>query len=229
MGRIFLNVSLLIFLGLNAAAQRSDVVKVLVRYQIDSNVLNNRAKESAKSMAFDLRQTTSLSTSEKIEIASYNGARADGSKWVLKSVNGRHPSDSEVKSFLKAHPEQVPVATIDQDSYKILSADHEKVVVEFSYLENSLTPENMFLRDCKGRIFINTNTKLLEKQEVQNQVPLKVKGIRITKLLTTSVYFLDQKSGVYLTREETTNLIVKLLVMTSDSVITSEYSNYGQP
>lgn len=227
--KIFLNAFLLMFLSLTSLAQRAEVVKVLNSYQIDAKVLNNQAKEKVKTLAFDLRQTTSFSTSEKIELAAYDGSKAEGTKWTLKSVNGKRPLAKEINSFIKAHPDHPPVATVDENSYKIISESNDKLVVEFSYLEASLTPENIFLKDCKGKLFVNKITKRIESQEVQSIAPLKIKGIKVSKLLTTSTYIFDRELGEYLITKETTNLIIQLLVMSSDSVITSEYSNYRKP
>ena len=199
------------------------------RYGINMEVIENNAKENAKTMAYDLKQITSASSNEKIEFASYNGSKAEGSRWELKSVNGKPPTSGQIKSFLKAHPDKPPVPVIDEDTYKVVSQENNILTIEFSYLSNKLTNENSFLKDCKGKLFINIKSKLLEKQEIENLKPLKIKGIKLAKLLTVSSFTFDENLRRYFITNEVTNFVIQLLVLTSDSVVTSEYSNYRQP
>ncbi|MCX2477019.1 hypothetical protein OQZ33_21980 [Pedobacter sp. MC2016-05] len=216
-------------LYLNAFAQRSEVERVLSSYGISDVVLKSNPKENIKTTAYDLKQITSASSSEKIELASYDGSKAEGSRWELKSVNGKLPNTGQIKSFLKAHPDNPPIPVINEDTYKVVSKQDSMLIIEFSYLADKLTLENSFLKDCKGKLFINIKSKLLEKQEIENLTPLKIKGIKLVKLLTVSSFTFDKNLRCYVTSKEVTNFIIQLLLLTSDSVVTSEYSNYRRP
>ncbi|MFC1226201.1 hypothetical protein ACFE6N_20525 [Pedobacter sp. BG31] len=220
---------LFILAAFTVKGQQSEVVKVLNRFQIDTSVLHHKAKENAAAMAFDLKQVTRTSASEKIALALFDGSKPDGNKWNLNSVNGKQPSLGQVKSFLKAHPVAPLIPVIDQNSYKIVSDKDDQLVVEFRYDADKLSPENLFMKDCKGQLFINAKTKLLEKQIIQNMAPLKVNGIKIAKLLTVSTFTFNQGLKQYLPLMETTNMVIQLLALTSDSEIISEYSNYKNP
>lgn len=207
-------------------AQKAEILKILAKHEINANVLDNNAKENAKNMRFSVKQTTESSNSYKVELAKYDGKKTAGQRWALQSVDGKMPGAGQVKAFLKAHPENIPIAPVDEESYRIIEDNEDGIIIRFGYLRDSLNKENSFLKDCTSKLFINRKTKLLEKQETQNNVPLKIKGIKVPKLLTIINFNYDKDTKKYLVLREQTNLVIQLLVITADNVVTSEYSNY---
>lgn len=95
----------------------------------------------------------------------------------MLDVNENTPTKKQIKKFNKAHNiTKLEVnGQVDRASLRVLDDNPNTLVISFKYGRNTLPNKFSFLACCTGKAYINKRSKILERAEFTNDMPLKVK------------------------------------------------------
>ncbi len=199
-----------IVMSVSAFAQKSAVMEVLNKYNIDAIVLDPNLKVNSDNYYYDL--TSTMVTGDKVKnfVSYYDPSKKGDDRWVLVSVNGKGASSSDEKIFEKQHA-IVNNFKADDHSYKVVKDDGGYVEITYQYDPASLNKDNGFLKDCVIKLVVNTQTGRLERAEEENLKELKIKILKVTKLNSATHFMYVEKEQKYLVQKEDVAMIIKML------------------
>jgi len=220
---------LLLLISSKAIAQKSVVLEAFGRHQINENILDPKIKQRPEDVAFDYKYTSVANDKEKVTIAKYDPSKAPDERWTVISVNGQGPSAGDIKSFRKDHSQVFNSAgKIDESSMKVEKETADELIVSYKVDAGSLPKASAFLKDCRNHLTINLKTKRLEKLQCLNEIPVKIKILKVQKLDLVIKYAYNEEQQRYLPMSEDLNLIVKFLGQEAPMETISEYSNFSK-
>ncbi|QNL51879.1 hypothetical protein H8S90_10025 [Olivibacter sp. SDN3] len=220
-----LMLSVFSLLTLVASAQKSTVLDVFSKNGIDADILTVDVKQP-EGYAYEFKQTVVTADKSTITLASYDPSKPEAERWIVNSVDGKSPSKSAVKSFIKNRKEQSEKPQPDDASYKVEKENTDQLVISFKLDPNTVTKDASFLKDCRTYLTINLKNKQLEYSEVLNEKPVKVKILNVDKLNKTTKYNWDDKAKQYFTVSDELNMFAKFVGQEVKVQTLSEYSNF---
>ena len=163
MKSIFMSLLLLVAMSDFAYSQKEQVLNRLKELGIatdfidkadNRNIYAFQAENITHSAAFD-------TVNSKVDKAIYEYDPNANPKYLLKSYDGRTPTDKELQAFNKKHnaasSETVPKA--DLNSLSIVSEDNQKIVIGFKVDSMGLNSNNKYLKNCVGEFHLNKHGK----------------------------------------------------------------------
>lgn len=207
-----------------ANAQNQDVINTLTKHKLSEDILKANMKDMEKNRAFKLKKTSVTSNDTKVQIATYDPAKPSGQKWTLVSINDKPASESQSAKFNKLYDTDVPPTKVDQNSWKIIKEDADYLVLGFKFDQSSLVKSNNFLSDCKGQAYINLKTGKLERSEILNEKPLKIKILNLKSLDMDSSLIYNETTKNYQVEKTSLTMLISMLGQQIETQEINEYS-----
>jgi hypothetical protein len=218
-------IAAILFTGVTFA-QRSEVVKVFSKYQIDTAVLSVNSKQNSEAYFFDLTARVVTDGKEKVMVSKYDPTLSEDKRWILLTVNGKTPSKSDLKLFNKQHYSNIPPTRANENTYKVVKEDSNEIVISYRVDTASLIADNKFLGDCDASLYINTKTGRMEKSEIMSTGSFKIKMFNAEGMNSNTTFFYDETDKVYLPLKEEVSLTIKLLGKPLETITINEYTHY---
>ncbi|PZF71638.1 hypothetical protein [Taibaiella soli] len=210
-------------------AQKATVVAAFEKYNIDQTILDPSIKKTPDDLSYDYKYTSTANEKQKVTTAKYDPTKPVGNRWILTAVEGKVPTDADIKKFNKDHSKPVPNGSkIDEASMKVEKETPDQLVISYKLDPTGLPSEASFLKDCRNYLTINLQTKRLEQLQTLNEKPVKIKIFNASKLDLVIKYNYNEEMKRYLPQSEDLNLIVKFLGQEAPMETLSEYSNFAK-
>jgi hypothetical protein len=196
-----------------SVAQKEDIEKRLIELGISSDLAFNNLSENSTDYACNATMTETTTDKTTVETASFDPLKAEGSRWILNTVDGGSPSKKDIKKFNKAHNAKQDNlnAEPDDNSWKIVKDDEHLLVIGLKYNEADLPHKYKFLAQCNAEIYVDKEAKRLYKVKFYNTEPLKIKIFNVIKLDMTIELMPADDGKAMLLKDETIIMDVKLL------------------
>lgn len=207
-------------------AQKSAVIEAFKKYNISTIILDSNAKQNAADYSYTVQSTLITEGQKKVSEGKYAPTKNANERWELVSVNGGTPSKNDKKQFNKEHSQQIAIAKPDSNSYKILKDDSAYLIISYNYDTSTLIADNSFMKDFPVTLYINKKNGRLERSEVINQEPFKVKIFKADYMIVNTTYIYIEKTDQYLPLQEETTMSIRILGRNAEIITSNEYSNY---
>jgi len=181
--------------------------------------------------------THTQENSEGLYVGRYDPRRPEAERWDLISVDGREPTASETKNYVKQRrKEQGEDAEADEEGFESVAKDGSIVLIEEtdSYWLFSFEPavgsedDQDFMESVDGRLRVNKDGQYVAEMTLQSRGAIKPgKGIKIEKFLTRLAFAPIYEGGPVLPLSiEATFKGKAFLVVKFDEHETVRYSNF---
>lgn len=221
-------VLLLVVVNNVAFAQKEEVLNVLKKYNINTNVLDPNLRDDIEKYQYHLERTVSIAGKDKVYQSSFDPSKDEANRWTLITVNGKKPSNHDVKAFNDEHAIKVHFK-VDENTYKVVKDDGKMIEISYQYDLSSLDSDHQFLKDCLITLFINAKTKLLERSTELNLKNLKIKILKVTKLTSDIAYVYHEKDNTYTINNEMITIVIKMLGNEIPMITTNKYTLIVKP
>ncbi|SHE49165.1 hypothetical protein [Pedobacter caeni] len=213
---------------LTVSAQKTAVLDAFSKHGIDATILNPANVQEPDDYAFDFKQTTIAGGKTNVTIAKFDPSRAKEEQWTVVSMDGKSPSNGDIKTFRKGKVKPESPSKADDASYRIESESAECLVVSYKPDPASLPKDAAFLKDCRLYMSINLKSKKLEQVQGLNEKPLKIKILNAEKLELTTRYTRNEETKRYFPVNEGLNIQAKFIGQAVNVQTITEYSNYSK-
>lgn len=193
---------------LNAFAQKDLVYKRLKELNINTEFLEKA--DDKKLYSFHAENTTHSASfdtvNQKVNVAVFDYNPTSNPKYVLKSFDGRTPSDKELKAFNKKYNSGATAtgSKADINSLTIVKEDDQKIVIGFKIDPKGLTSSNSYLKNCIGEFHIDKHTKRMNYSAFHSTQPFSMSFFKITKMeVMEHMQYMPETQSYVATKTET--------------------------
>jgi len=211
----------------NSSAQKAVVLNAFSKHQIDTNILNPDYLQQTTSMAFDYKQSLTAAGKETVTLAKFDPSKPKDEQWTVLNIDGKSPSKSEINTFRKNQQKPASTSKADDATYKIEKETADYLVISYKADAASLTKDASFMKDCRMSITINLKTKRVEKTQVINEKPVKVKILTADVFDMTIQYNWNEQTKRYFIVSENLNMQAKFMGQAADVRTLTTYTNFS--
>lgn len=211
---------------LAASAQKSAVLAAFSKYGIDQSLLIPGNLKAPDNYAFDLKETTITNGKSKVTVAKFDPSGAVEEQWTVVSIDGKSPSNGDIKTFRKNKTKPEKSDKTDDESYKIEKETADQLVISYKMDAASLSKDAESLKDCRLYMTIDLRTKKLSQIKLLNEKPIKIKILKADKFEMLSKYTFNDQAKHYLPLTEDLNIEAKFMGQPVTVQTITEYSNY---
>lgn len=212
---------------LSASAQKTSVLSVLSKYNIDAAILDPNNFVQPDDYSFDLKQSTSAAGKGKTIEAKFDPSAPANEQWTVVSVDGKSPSKGDINEFRKNQSKPAQSKS-DDSSFRIEKETPDYLVIS-SKIDAATAPKDAaFMKDCRSLITVNLKTKRVEQIQTLNEKPVKIKILSVDKLNIVTKYRWDEQAKRYFTINQNLDMQGKFLGQSLPVQTISEYSNYAK-
>lgn len=194
-----------------------------------ASVLKSFRADGAKGWAFT--QTTTATKNSRVE--RYEPMKADGSRWALLQIDGRVPTEDELKDYREKHTRRTSGDTapdvtkqLDLTSAERVSDDAERVTYRFKL--NPGGEDDTSAAHMRASFTFHKATKTVERFELGNNEPFSpMLTVKIEEARTVMQYSLPTAERPTLLERVTMRIRGRAMWFKSlDEDMTVEYSDY---
>ncbi len=221
-------IALMIFAGaFTLRGQDEEIKKIFEEYGLSENFVIEGIGEVKGLHAYDYKSTETTSEGTTVREAHFDPRKPVGEQWELLKVNGNPPSNKEIKRFNKEHNQ--PADDMGESKItdlRVKSEDDKYVIIGFKIDGTGLPKKYKFLNDCEGEIYLNKETKKLEKVTFRNFRETKVSIFKVPKLEMVQFYTYHDDTNSYLVSREELVIDAMALGQTVEVQTINEYFNF---
>lgn len=204
----FITILLASSICLNSFAQKDAVLKRLQELNINSSFLDKA--DDIKLYSYHAVNTTHSASfdtvNSKVGISVYDYNPTATPNYVLKSYDGRTPTDKELKTFNKKFNSGVGGAgsKADLNSLTIVSEDYQKIVIGFKIDPKSLNSSNSYLKNCIGEFHIDKHSKHMNYSAFHSTQPFSMSIFKISRMeVMQHMQYMPETDSYVATKNET--------------------------
>ncbi|EDM38476.1 hypothetical protein PBAL39_20425, partial [Pedobacter sp. BAL39] len=202
------------------------VTEVLSKHGIDQRVLNPDNLKAPAGYAFELKETTTTAGKAKEIIAKFDPTLPEAEQWTVVSVDGKSPSNGDIKTFRKNKAKPQGTEKTDMASYQVEQETPDKLILSYKPDVREVPKDALFLNDCKLHMTINLKTKKLEQVQLLNEKPVQVGPMRASKFEVIKKFTTNEQANRYLPLSDVLNMDAKFLGQEITVQTIMEYSDY---
>ncbi|PIB36284.1 hypothetical protein BFP72_13220 [Reichenbachiella sp. 5M10] len=194
----FFFMSFFCLLGFGATAQDS-TSEILSEYNITLEDITRNVQPTSKAYSFELKCNTPDPQYPTVYEANYNPNQKPA--WQMTSWNGKKPekyATAILKDVVKKSAKD-PVK-VNESSLSVKS-EGGYAIISFRLDPNTVPKRYMYLKDCDGKAYINTESGRLEKTVWDNYKPTRNAIVKVNKLHEEVMF--TYQDGDYLVIKET--------------------------
>lgn len=182
----FMSILLLLSTFFSAFSQKDQVLKRLQELNINADFLDKT--DNIKLYAFHAVNTTHSASfdtvNRKVTVSVFDYNPTTTPNYVLKTVDGRTPTDKELKTFNKKYNTGIGAAgtKADLNSLSIVSEDDQKIVIGFKIDPKTLNSNNSYLKNCIGEFHIDKHSKRMNYSAFHSTQPFSMSFFKISRM-----------------------------------------------
>lgn len=185
-----------------AKLQPTDVISQLKSYNVTLTDITLHAQPTSKEYTFNMEYSVPDPKYPVTYNATYDPTKSPA--WLMTSWNGNNKPEKYQTNSLTDRVAKYATVPVVVDEASLKSAmEGNYLVVSFRVVPASVPKQYMYLKDCDGKAYINTNSGKLEKTVWENFHPTRNAAVRVKKI-REEVYFINADGMYHVSKEAQT-------------------------